>query len=62
MSASDAWKIIACLAKQGGRFRLRKRKALGAASLSHRRRMVAEVGGFSAPVRSAAGIAQQLWR
>lgn len=34
MSASDAWKVIACLAKQSGRFRLRKRKALGAASLS----------------------------
>lgn len=34
MSAPDAWKITACLAKQGGRFRLMKRKAVGAASLS----------------------------
>lgn len=34
VSAPDAWKIISCLAKQGGRFRLRKSKALGAAFLS----------------------------
>lgn len=56
MSAPAAWKIIACLAKQGGRFRLRNRKAPVQLPSLPTLEDGSRGGWIPCPLRSAAGI------